>query len=164
MRRDGNRYICLLKSNADAFMRRHMGLNWQQAKDLPAFAEARDLFTADFNVIPDPPIIISEERMVFGFLGDKKSIQVMLKMLRFLVDVKSVHLPRMGPYEYDVLSALTEKQREAIMFAQRYGYYEYPRKISTEKLAEKLGLTKTTLIEHLRKAENALVSNVVGGH
>ena len=100
---------------------------------------------------------------MFGFLGDKESIEIMLNLLRFLVDVKSVHFPRLGPYEYDILSALTERQREALTAAQRYGYYEYPRRISTEDLARKMGLTKTTLIEHLRKAENALVSNLIPG-
>ena len=163
MKTDGNRYTVLLKSNADAFMQKQMGLDWQQARNLPAFAEAEKLFTGDIKFIPDPPIYISEDRALFGFLGDRKSIEVMLNILRLIAEVKSIRFPREGPYEYDIMSTMTEKQKEALREAQRYGYYQYPRKISTEDLAEKLGLTKTTLIEHLRKAENALISDLVGG-
>jgi hypothetical protein len=161
LKREGNRYTCLIKSTADAFMRKQMGLDWQQAKELPAISEAKKLFSADFAVIPDTPMVIAEDRAVFSFLGNKESIEIMLKLLRMLVDIKGIHFPRTGPYEYDILSSLTERQKQAITAAQRYGYYEYPRRISTQDLASKLGLTKATLIEHLRKAENALVSNVV---
>jgi hypothetical protein len=163
LRREGNRYTVLMKAEADSFVKRQLGLDWQQARNLPALADAEKLFSADFAILPDPPIFISEEKAVFGFLGDRESIEIMLKLLRFLVDVKSVHFPRIGPFEYDVLSALTRRQREALTAALKHGYYEYPRRISTEKLASKMGLTKTTLIEHLRKAENTLVSNVVSG-
>jgi hypothetical protein len=163
LKREGNRYTVLMKAEADIFVQRQLGLDWQQAKTLPALADAEKLFSADFRILPDPPILISEERAMFGFLGDKESIEIMLNLLRFLVDVKSVSFPRMGPYEYDVLSALTQRQREALAAAQKYGYYAYPRRISTEELARKMGLTKTTLIEHLRKAENALVSSLIPG-
>ncbi len=163
LKREGNRYTVLMKAEADSFIRRQLGLDWQQARNLPALADAEKLFNADFAILPDPPIFISEEKAVFGFLADKDSIEIMLRLLRFLVDVKSVHFPRVGPFQYDVLSALTQRQREALTAALKHGYYEYPRRISTEELAGKMGLTKTTLIEHLRKAENTLVSNLVSG-
>jgi hypothetical protein len=163
LKTDGNRYTVLLKSNADTFMQRQMGLDWQQTKNLPAFADAGKLFAGDIKFIPDPPIYMSEDRALFGFLGDRKSIKIMLNMMRLIFDIKSVRFPREGPYEYDIMSTMTERQREALTAAQKFGYYQYPRKISTADLAEKLGLTKATLIEHLRKAENALISDLVAG-
>jgi hypothetical protein len=163
LKTDGYKYTVLLKSNADIFMQKQMGLDWQQARSLPEFADAEKLFTEDFKFIPDPPIYIAEDRALFGFLGDKRSIEVMLNILRLLVDIKRIRFPREGPYEYDIMSTMTDKQKEALTAAQKYGYYQYPRKISTEDLANKMGLTKTTLIEHLRKAENALISDVIAG-
>ncbi len=164
LKREGNRYVVLMKSSADAFMRKLIGLDWHQAKNLPPISEAVRLESdAQLNVVPDPPIFISKEKAVFGFLGDRQSIDAMLKLLRFFGVVKGVHFPRTGPYEYDVLSSLTERQREVITTAQKHGYYEYPRRISTQELAGRLGMTKTTLIEHLRKAENTLVSSIVAG-
>ena len=161
LREDGNCYTCLIKSSADKIMRKLMGLPWDKVKDLPPLSEARKLFGTKLNIIPDPPIYISEEKVVFGFLGDKRSIELMLKVLRFFGEVKRIYFPRTGLVEYTILSYLTEKQKEAMTVANKFGYYEYPRKISSEKLAEKLGLTKTTLIEHLRKAENRLISNIL---
>lgn len=52
---------------------------------------------------------------------------------------------------------LSEGQREAFELARQRGYYEWPRNVSTRELAEELGVSKTTLLEHLRKAESKLL-------
>lgn len=161
---DGNRYTCLVKSKSDVLIQKLTGLDWQVVSKLPLLREAREIFTKSVNMVPDPPIYISEERAVLGFLGDKKTIDIVLRLLRFFGVVKSVHFPRSGPLDHHGLSSLTERQREVITAAQRYGYYDYPRRISTVELARRLGLKKTTLIQHLRRAENRLMSNIVVGH
>lgn len=48
---------------------------------------------------------------------------------------------------------LSERQREVFKLAQQSGYYSWPREKSAIDLAEELGVSKTTLLEHLRKAE-----------
>jgi predicted DNA binding protein len=48
---------------------------------------------------------------------------------------------------------LSEQQEFVLKTAVSCGYYNWPRKISAQDLAKKLGLNKTTLLEHLRKAE-----------
>jgi predicted DNA binding protein len=55
------------------------------------------------------------------------------------------------------LDELTPAQREVFEHARKVGYYEWPRKSSTRELAEDLGISKTTLLEHLRKAESRLL-------
>jgi hypothetical protein len=42
--------------------------------------------------------------------------------------------------------------------ARKEGYYEWPRGTSTRELAELSGVSKTTLLEHLRKAEAKLLN------
>jgi predicted DNA binding protein len=55
------------------------------------------------------------------------------------------------------LDTLTAKQREVFEHAREAGYYEWPRKCDTRELADDLGVSKTTLLEHLRKAEAKLL-------
>jgi predicted DNA binding protein len=55
------------------------------------------------------------------------------------------------------LDALTPTQREVFELARGMGYYEWPRGCSTRDLADELGVSKTTLLEHLRKAEAKLL-------
>ncbi len=60
---------------------------------------------------------------------------------------------------------LTKKQLEVLTTAVRAGYYQSPRRTSTERIARGFGLSRTTLEEHLRKAESKVlnaVMNVVG--
>ena len=63
----------------------------------------------------------------------------------------------------ELFYSLTEKQRETILAAKKYGYYEYPRKINSEKLAKNLGISTPTVNEHLRKAENRLFFQILSG-
>ena len=55
------------------------------------------------------------------------------------------------------LDTLTAKQRDVFEHAREAGYYEWPRKASTRELAADLDVSKTTLLEHLRKAEAKLL-------
>ena len=63
-----------------------------------------------------------------------------------------------------ILSVLTEKQRDIILKAQKHGYYEYPRKINSKGLAEKVNISRATLVEHLRKAEGRIITEIAGGY
>ncbi|WP_142856659.1 helix-turn-helix domain-containing protein [Salinigranum halophilum] len=55
------------------------------------------------------------------------------------------------------LDTLTPSQREVFDLARERGYYEWPRGVSTRELADELDVSKTTLLEHLRKAEAKLL-------
>jgi hypothetical protein len=60
-----------------------------------------------------------------------------------------------------LLSGLTEKQMEAILAAHRYGYYKLPRDADVQRIAAKQKVPRTTFQEHLKKAENKLVTALV---
>ena len=66
---------------------------------------------------------------------------------------KILHIHSIDEYSY----SLTEKQEEMVLFAYLMGYYSFPRKISLRELAEKLGISVSTLAEHLRRAEAKIV-------
>ncbi|WP_435332759.1 helix-turn-helix domain-containing protein [Haloarchaeobius sp. TZWWS8] len=55
------------------------------------------------------------------------------------------------------IDSLTNTQREVFEHARERGYYQWPRGVSTRELASELDVSKTTLLEHLRKAESKLL-------
>jgi len=54
---------------------------------------------------------------------------------------------------------LTDRQLAALQLALERGYYEQPRKTSLRDLAEQTAVARSTYEEHLRKAENKLLTN-----
>lgn len=55
------------------------------------------------------------------------------------------------------LRSLSDRQREVFELARGRGYYEWPREVSATDLADDLGVSKSTVLEHLRKAEATLL-------
>ena len=52
---------------------------------------------------------------------------------------------------------LTEKQMKALLAAVESGYYEIPKRTTADELATQLGQPRSTLEEHIRKAESKIV-------
>ena len=55
------------------------------------------------------------------------------------------------------LDHLTKKQAEVLRVAYELGYYDVPRRITSEQLGRGLGLRAATVVEHLRKSEKRLL-------
>lgn len=64
------------------------------------------------------------------------------------------------PSQADEVSqdGLTDRQREAITLAISRGYYESPRQVTTEELAEEMGISQPSLSGLLRRAERQLLT------
>ncbi len=56
---------------------------------------------------------------------------------------------------------LTEKQVDAIVAAYNSGYYQTPRRVNVQTIANRVNVPRTTLQEHLNKAENKLISSII---
>src|SRR6059036_4334179 len=55
------------------------------------------------------------------------------------------------------LPKLTEKQARALLAAYEAGYYEFPRKATTEQVSLSLGIARSTFEQHLNRAEHHVV-------
>ncbi|WP_424016444.1 histidine kinase N-terminal 7TM domain-containing protein [Halorientalis pallida] len=53
---------------------------------------------------------------------------------------------------------LTDRQAQALEVAYRAGYFEWPREHNAEEVAERMDITSATFHNHLRKAEQTLIS------
>ncbi len=60
-----------------------------------------------------------------------------------------------------IFSSLTEKQLAALLMAHSNGYYQFPRQTNVKNLAAMKHVPRTTLQEHLQKAESKLVSSLM---
>ncbi|WP_254545237.1 helix-turn-helix domain-containing protein [Halomarina pelagica] len=58
-------------------------------------------------------------------------------------------------------SSLTTRQREVIETALEAGYFRWPREVTSEELAADLGISRPTFLEHLRKAEATLLTQLL---
>lgn len=57
---------------------------------------------------------------------------------------------------------LTERQREALTLAISRGYYESPRQVTAEELAEELDISQPSLSSLLRRGERELLTSTLG--
>ncbi|CAI49488.1 HTH-10 family transcription regulator [Natronomonas pharaonis DSM 2160] len=76
-----------------------------------------------------------------------------------------VELERLSDYDPELqeLSAmLTDRQREILDTAAELGYYQVPREATHQDIADHLGLSTTTVGEHLRKIEARMLSEIAG--
>jgi predicted DNA binding protein len=60
--------------------------------------------------------------------------------------------------DYDFL---TEKQREVLELAVLRGYYEDGSEVTLKQLADELGIARSTIGEHLKRAESEVVKKAV---
>ncbi len=145
LKEDGQKYILLITGRAP---------NW---KILRIF----NSFRAD--VIWTTPTYWKDEKMTMSVIGAEDELKKVLRALKLMGKVNNIRYHKPVYQEHNVLSVLTDKQKEIIIAAKKYGYYDYPRKIDAGKLAEKVGVSKATVVEHLRKAEGRLMGNILAG-
>ncbi|MCW3999294.1 MAG: helix-turn-helix domain-containing protein [Candidatus Bathyarchaeota archaeon] len=108
------------------------------------------------------PIGIGEGKIRFSFLGSEQQIKDFMEKVSVLgIRYRVVLLADASFSPTSPLNQLTEKQREVLLAAYKMGYYDIPRKITTEELARKLDLADSTVVEHLRKAERRLIRQLM---
>jgi predicted DNA binding protein len=156
MKEHDNIYTCLLKTEYTG------GLRFQQLYGKTAYKSIRNLLGLD--IIFDLPFLLTEEKVVISFVVNNEIIRVFLKMISLLGGIKNVSFQPASFSDSNILSCLTERQKEIITVAQKSGYYDVPRKVSTEELSEKLGISTATILEHLRKAEHRIISTILAGY
>ena len=108
------------------------------------------------------PLEIRDEKLKISFIGNESQVQEFLKRLSEIgIHYRVASLADASFSPDSPLNKLTEKQRAVLVAAHKLGYYEVPRKINSEQLAKKLGIGDSTLVEHLRKAEQRLINHIL---
>ena len=145
IKREGNRYIVVSK-----------------VKILNKFIGFAKKFNIDIKW--GTPSIFMKDKMIISVIGDEKNLKKFLDVIIYLGEIKRISFKKAIFNEQMILSCLTDKQRKILVAANKNGYYKYPRKINSQKLSEIVGLSKPTVVQHLRKAEVRLISNILTGY
>ncbi len=145
IRSEGDKHVCLV-----------LGRETEDATDIYKGSGLNLIYTA--------PSLISEDRIIVSFISSQKDIVRFVELVKAQVG-KVVNLTfKQSAYgRKGLLSVLTDKQREAIVAAYKYGYYDIPTRITSERLSGKLNISKPTLLEHLRKAERRILTEALAG-
>ncbi|MXV61734.1 transcriptional regulator [Natronorubrum sp. JWXQ-INN-674] len=103
-----------------------------------------------------------QEHWEVCFAGDRDAVETAIDRIcedeGAEVSVETVRSTPTGESERKRrMDTLTSTQREVFELARKRGYYEWPRGVSTRELASELDISKTTLLDHLRKAESKLL-------
>lgn len=110
-----------------------------------------------------PPFGISNDKARITFVGSSPQVRKFLDRLNVLSPHhRTISLTDLRISPSSPLAALTDKQRRVLLAAYEQGYYDRPRRTSSEALARALGLSSSTLVDHRLKAERRILSVVLG--
>jgi DNA-binding CsgD family transcriptional regulator len=112
-----------------------------------------------------PPDFLDVDRMKVELVGKEKEIKDFLQYANKGSNnsFKILGLTSIDTKGESLLSKLTHRQRQMLLTAYALGYYDVPRRISSDDLSRHLNVDKSTVVEHLRKAERKLIGSIIAG-
>lgn len=142
LKEEGSKYVLMAKITAPKEM-------------IPLFK------TFDIDIVWGTPLHKTKDEAVISVMGSEENLRKLLLALGRISDILEVSVQNPSFSSDDLLSCLTDKQREVMGAARDSGYYQYPRRITATQLAGRLGMSKATALEHLRKAEARLMGAIL---
>ena len=116
------------------------------------------------EIIYPEPIIHENGREVITILSwDRKLLSQFLKNIESNKNTsyfKLLKFKKLNIQEFfipQIIPKLTKNQREILGYAKKEGYWNYPKKINLTELSKKLGKSKSTIHETLKRAERKLL-------
>ena len=123
----------------------------------------------DYNCLYQPPtihrqgwenytVIAFDEGDVAALLQDLETDRDIEVLSKTTMTKQQIPHSLLAPVDR-LFEDVTERQLAALRLALERGYYEQPRKTSLRELAAQTDVARSTYEEHLRKAENKLLTN-----
>ncbi|WP_135825820.1 helix-turn-helix domain-containing protein [Halorussus ruber] len=123
----------------------------------------------EYNCLYQPPtvhrqgwehytVIAFDESDVRALLRDLEADRDIEVLSKTAITEQQIPHSMLAPVD-QLFEDVTERQLAALRLALESGYYEQPRKTSLRELADQTAVARSTYEEHLRKAENKLLTN-----
>ncbi|RLM49681.1 helix-turn-helix domain-containing protein [Halorubrum sp. Atlit-28R] len=114
------------------------------------------------GIVFETPITHTDNGLKITMSGDEQTLHRVISEIPSDIELTLLRKGERKPRECEIISLLTERQIEVLTVAVEGGYYETPRGTTHEKIAAQIGVTTTTVSEHLRKIEHRVFSEIVG--
>jgi hypothetical protein len=110
----------------------------------------------------EPPVVFENDCLTFNMVGTPEDFQTFVSDAR----EKGWGLEILSVCDYNpgvsgVFDVLTPRQKKILIDSYRLGYFDQPRRLNAGELAEKMGINKSTLLEHIHKAEKRLIGQII---
>ena len=115
-----------------------------------------------FQCFLEFPITLEENSITANIVVNYRELNKILDLISswgIVFDILSIK--RYFPKGYGVISALTAQQLNCLKTAMDNGYFDVPKRHNSHELAKKLKISHTTFLEHLKKAEKKVFSNLL---
>lgn len=100
---------------------------------------------------------MDSQSLMYVVRGPGKSVKSMLNLLRMLKRPNKMSAKSVDAANILSDGVVSSEQVRVAEGAMKYGWYNSPRKITMAELAKKIGLSRSTVAEHLQRVEGALV-------
>ena len=103
-------------------------------------------------------VVAFDEADVRELLGDLRADRDIELLSKTSISEQQIPHSMLAPAS-QLFEEITDRQLAALQLALERGYYTQPRKTSLRELADQTAVARSTYEEHLRKAENKLLTN-----
>lgn len=103
-------------------------------------------------------VVAFDSEAIRELLGDLRSDREIELLSKTSISETQIPHSMLAPAN-QLFENITDRQLAALQLALERGYYEQPRQTSLRDLAEQTVVARSTYEEHLRKAENKLLTN-----
>jgi hypothetical protein len=114
-----------------------------------------------FGIVIDTPMEFTRDGgLRLTLVGEEDDIRQVMGVIPEEVSHTVEKTGTYRPGTERLFAELTDRQQEILLTALEMGYYEQPRRATYKDIAEELDCTKTTIGEHLRKAEEKVLTGI----
>lgn len=116
---------------------------------------------AEYNLLIHTPFPFTDGGLRATLAGTREHVRRAASEVHGDITVRFLGTEAYDPQRDDLLSRLTERQRDVLAAAVEIGYYETPRRATHDDIADALDCSTSTAGEHLRKIEERVLTELV---
>lgn len=109
------------------------------------------------NIHVMPPSEFDNGTLTITLRGIPQAVASFVKLSKVFLPPADIRVCDVRAHENGLEQALTPRQYECYGLALKHGYYDEPKAITMQALADILGIARSTFQEHLQSAEQAVL-------